>query len=220
MKMTSDQSVLIDEPVEFSLASDRRLYWVLKRGFDLGVSVLLLGPLVIFAAVLLILNPVFNKGPLFYVQTRMGRDCRPFATLKFRSMRVATPADGPARGHDDPIEHHRITALGGLLRKTRIDELPQILSVLKGDMSLIGPRPDTYSHAMVFCRTVPGYAARHVVRPGISGLAQVTQGYAVGVEATRVKTALDLRYVRSAGYWMDLSIVVKTIICVILRRGA
>lgn len=106
------------------------------------------------------------------------------------------------------------------MRKTRIDELPQILNVLKGEMSLIGPRPDFYEHACVFVTTIPRYAERHVVRPGISGLAQVDLGYAVGSTATRKKVEKDLHYIQHAGFLMEARLFLATIVTVVIMAGA
>ncbi|CUH79081.1 sugar transferase [Tropicibacter naphthalenivorans] len=185
-----------------------------KRVFDILMSLALLPLLMVFMLTLLVLNPFYNKGNLFYVQRRMGRDCKAFPAIKFRSMRAATVA----RSADDPLEVDRITPLGGFLRKSRIDELPQILNVLRGDMSLIGPRPDYYDHAVHFLREVRGYRQRHSVRPGISGLAQTELGYIEGVEATRRKVSADLYYITHASLKLELWIVWRTL-SVVLRRG-
>ncbi|MBN2907698.1 MAG: sugar transferase [Rhodobacteraceae bacterium] len=193
------------------------LFWASKRIFDLGMSILLLPVLAICALVLLILNPFGNPGPLFFVQIRMGRDCRAFRAIKFRSM---VPMERMRRGHDDPIEHDRITPLGRVLRRSRIDELSQILNVLRGEMSLIGPRPDYFAHAKVFMRAIPEYRHRHVVRPGISGLAQVDLGYIEGIEATRAKAYADLAYIRNAGFALDGKLVWRTIQTVVRHQGA
>ncbi|MDQ7080722.1 MAG: sugar transferase [Paracoccaceae bacterium] len=194
-----------------------KLFWACKRGFDIGVSLLLVFVLIPVAGVLVVLNPFLNKGPLFYIQERMGRNCMPFRAIKFRSM---IHVGEILRGHEDPIEIERITMLGRLMRKCRIDELPQIINVLKGEMSLIGPRPDYYEHAKVFRASVPGYAERHVIRPGISGLAQVEVGYTQGCEATRKKVAADLHYIRNAGFRMEAWLVWKTLVTIIGFRGA
>lgn len=162
---------------------------VTKRSFDIIMSLALLPFLAILAVALLILNPFYNKGSLFFVQRRMGRNCEPFQAIKFRSM---TDVPQVSRSADCPLEVDRITPLGGFLRKSRIDELPQILNVLRGDMSLIGPRPDYYDHAVHYLEQVRGYRQRHAVRPGISGLAQTELGYIEGVEATKRKVSADL----------------------------
>lgn len=192
-------------------------FWISKRVFDIALSICLLPILFASGLALLIFNPFLNRGPMFYSQTRMGKDCLPFTAVKFRSM---TAIGGIVRGADDPIEQHRITILGSIIRKIRIDELPQILNVLKGDMSLIGPRPDYFDHASEYYVTIPEYRLRHTVRPGISGLAQVRLGYAEGTKATRTKTSMDLEYIRNAGFGLDSKLVFETIRCVILRSGA
>jgi len=200
-----------------SIIGGSRFFWLCKRIFDILASLLLMVILVPTAMLLVILNPLFNRGPLFFVQERMGKGCLPFKAIKFRSM---THIGEIIRGHEDPIEIERITPLGKLMRKCRIDELPQIINVLKGDMSLIGPRPDYFEHARAFQASVPGYTERHVVRPGISGLAQVEIGYVEGCEGTRKKVAADLRYIRNAGFRMELTLIWKTLLTVLGFRGA
>lgn len=191
-------------------------FWVAKRILDILFSLLLLPILIAFALILLLINPIWNRGSLFFIQDRMGKDCLPFRAIKFRTME---PIDAIQRGHDDPIEHDRITRLGRLLRKSRIDELPQILNVLIGDMSLIGPRPDYFVHAETYTQIIPGYRERHAIRPGISGLAQVHLGYVECSEGTKSKTLADLYYIRNAGYGLDAKIFLRTIYTVIARAG-
>ncbi|MCG7522813.1 sugar transferase [Ruegeria sp. Ofav3-42] len=180
------------------------------------MSTLVLLPLAVLCGiVLLILNPFWNKGPLFFLQERMGRNCEPFTAYKFRSMR---PAEKIERSADCPLEEDRITTLGRFLRKSRLDELPQIINVIKGEMSLVGPRPDYIEHARNYLTQVPGYQERHGVRPGISGWAQVELGYIEGTDATRRKVQADLYYIANAGLAMEARIVWKTL-AVMLRRG-
>lgn len=188
-----------------------------KRGFDISVAAILLPVMVGIALVIFLLNPLWNRGPLFFRQTRMGRSCRPFRAVKFRTMR---PASSISRGPDDPLEADRITPLGRLLRRTRLDELPQLVNVLAGDMSLIGPRPDYWDHALHYLETVPGYRQRHAVRPGITGLAQVDAGYAEGIGATVQKTRHDLRYIRASGPAMELYVLRRTVRVILTGNGA
>lgn len=162
------------------------------------------------------LNPFFNRGPLLFVQTRMGQDCSAFSAIKFRTM---VPAARITRSADDPLERDRITPLGQILRKTRIDELPQILNVLRGEMSLIGPRPDYFHHARKYMRSIPGYRRRHSVRPGISGLAQTDLGYVSSTEGTRLKVRLDLHYVDNLGAKLDAYVFWRTLVTVFGRKG-
>jgi len=192
-------------------------FWASKRLFDIVASLVLLPVLGFAAIILLVLNPFWNKGELFYTQKRMGRYCQPFKAIKFRSM---SGVKAIARGPDDPMETDRITALGKFLRKCRLDELPQILNVLAGQMSLIGPRPDYYPHAASFIKNVPGYRERHMVRPGISGLAQVNLGYAEGTDATRQKVNADHNYIKNAGFTQEATLVLRTIKTVLSRAGS
>jgi len=190
----------------------------MKRGFDLFVSLFILLPVTLFcAAALIILNLFGNKGPLIYSQERMGRNCIPFTAYKFRTMR---PAKTILRTANCPLEEDRITPLGRFLRKSRIDELPQIINVIKGEMSLIGPRPDYITHARQFLFEVPGYQERHSVRPGISGWAQVELGYIEGTEATRKKVLADLHYIANASLAMEARIVWRTLSVIVRRGGA
>jgi lipopolysaccharide/colanic/teichoic acid biosynthesis glycosyltransferase len=196
----------------------RDAYPLVKRGFDLGFATLVLLPATLITAlVLVVVNPVHNPGPLLYWQKRMGHGCRPFKAVKFRTMTVTGRA---RRGPDDPVERDRITRLGNWLRRTRFDELPQILNVYRGEMSLIGPRPDCFRHALHFKRVIPEYRHRHAIRPGISGLAQIELGYAEATEATVRKTRADLAYIRHAGFRLDMWIVWQTILTVAGGRGA
>lgn len=187
-----------------------------KRGFDIAVSLLLLPVLGLIAAGLLVLNPVFNRGTLMHRQLRMGYAGQPFMAYKFRSMRhVATQT----RGAFDRLEEDRISKLGALMRKCRIDELPQILNVLRNEMSLIGPRPDLFDHALAYQKQVPGYAARHQVMPGISGLAQTEIGYVDGLKGIRRKVAADHYYIAHASLHFDLWIAWRTLCVIAGRKG-
>jgi lipopolysaccharide/colanic/teichoic acid biosynthesis glycosyltransferase len=185
-----------------------KLFWAGKRAFDIVISAL--GIPIIFAigVLLYIVNPIWNPGPLLYRQRRMGRGGHVISVWKFRSM---VPGNASARGPSDPVEADRITPLGNWIRRTRIDELPQCLNVLVGEMSLIGPRPDTLLHARDFSRQVPGYSDRYVIRPGISGYAQVQMGYAEGYDLTAEKTRLDLDYIQNAGWRNEWDVFWKTI---------
>lgn len=193
--------------------------WVfagLKRGFDLTVAIILLVPLIVVSSMVLIANPFFNEGRLFFIQKRMGKGTQPFFAIKFRTM---TDVGHGSRGAHDPVEKDRITPLGHFLRKTRIDELPQIINVLRGEMSLIGPRPDYYEHALEYLETVPGYGARHIVRPGISGYAQIKIGYAATPEAVAAKVNADLHYIRNRRTRLEAWIFWRTLVIVFHRRG-
>lgn len=212
------QGVLADSvlaQLRLSPAIRWKLFGVTKRLFDIGLSLFLMPVLLMLIAGLLLLNPLFNRGSLFFVQSRMGHHCRSFRAYKFRTMTA-----GASRGPNDPLERDRITPLGGFLRRTRLDEIPQILNVLKGEMSLIGPRPDYYDHAVTYLDVIQGYRERHMVRPGISGLAQTEVGYAEGVEATRAKVRADLYYITHTGFALEAWIFWRTLLTVFGRAGA
>ncbi len=195
-----------------------RAFWAAKRAFDIVVALLGLPIIAMVALGLMVVNPVWNPGPLLYRQQRMGRGGGVMTVWKFRTMR---PDDGIiTRGPDDPLEEDRITPLGGWLRQARIDELPQFLNVLFGSMSLIGPRPDYIDHARFYAKVVPGYRSRYAVRPGISGWAQVRLGYAEGFEVTAEKTRFDLLYIRRAGWWLEMRIFWRTIVVMVTGFGA
>ena len=193
-----------------------KLFWINKRIFDIFVSLLLLPLFIIIVIILFILNRFFNSGELFFIQERMGKNCEVFFAIKFRTM---TYTKEITRKYNDPIEINRITPLGRILRKMRIDELPQVLNVLKGEMSLIGPRPDYYFHALKYLENVEGYRERHAIRPGITGLSQIRLGYAETLEATINKTSIDNYYIQNLSYIIELKIIFNTILTIIKGLG-
>ena len=193
-----------------------KLFWINKRIFDIILSLLLLPLFFITSIILIVCNQFFNQGRLFFIQKRMGKNCDFFFVIKFRTMFHTKEI---TRKHNDPIEINRITPLGRILRKLRIDELPQILNVLKGDMSLIGPRPDYYTHAKEYLKNVEGYRERHSVRPGITGLSQIRLGYIESLEATSKKTSIDNYYIQNVGYIIELKIILYTILVIIRGSG-
>ena len=193
-----------------------KLFWANKRTFDIFVSLLLLPFFIIFVVVLLVLNKFFNPGRLFFIQDRMGKNCEMISVIKFRTM---THIEEISRKYDDPIEINRITPLGRILRKMRIDELPQILNVLKGDISLIGPRPDYYVHALEYLKLVDGYRERYDIRPGISGLSQIRLGYVENLDATSKKVSIDNYYMQNLSYITEFKIIMSTLLIIIRGLG-
>lgn len=179
---------------------------VLDRAAAAGLLVLL-GPVLLVAAGLV---KATSRGPALYTQTRVGLGGRPFRILKLRTMthdaEAGTGATWAVPG--DP----RVTRVGRLLRKTHLDELPQLVNVLKGEMSLVGPRPERPEviAAKGLADRVPGYADRLAVRPGVTGLAQVWLPPDVGLDCVRRKLALDVHYIRNAGPWTDLALLACT----------
>ena len=187
-----------------------------KRILDI-IAVALLAPFALIAGLgLLVLNPFFNKGALLFRQTRMGQDCVPFTAYKFRSMKEAAPVK---RGAFDALEEDRITTLGCLIRKLRIDELPQLFNILKGYMTLVGPRPDFIDHANVYVEEIPGYRDRYAVRPGVTGLAQTEVGYVSDEVGFRRKVAADLMYIRKMSLLFDIKVILRTVQIVVARHG-
>lgn len=187
----------------------------LKRGFDIVLALVLLGPVGLVCLIVAALNPFLNPGPLFFNQVRMGRGGRPFVMYKLRTMTGAPESNGLLA--DDS---HRITRFGAFLRSKRLDELPQVLNVLLGQMSFVGPRPEQHDHYAEILRHLPGYKARLVVRPGISGLAQVESGYARELGEVRTKLRYDLHYIRNMGLAMELYVIGQTFKVLVTGFGA
>lgn len=159
-----------------------------------------------------------SRGPVIYRQERVGRGGRSFWLLKFRSMRSDAEADGVARwaAERDP----RVTRVGKVIRLTRIDEIPQVINVLRGEMALVGPRPERTVFVEQLRREIPDYDERHRVLPGITGWAQVNIPYGASVEDARAKLAYDLDYARRRSLRFDLVILAATVRVVLFRAGA
>jgi exopolysaccharide biosynthesis polyprenyl glycosylphosphotransferase len=190
----------------------------LRRCLDIAGSLCLLLatlPLLVVTAAAIRLD---SPGPVFYRQERVGRGGRVFTLYKFRSMRVDAEAAGAPRWatrRDD-----RVTRVGRLIRLTRIDEIPQALNVLAGNMSLVGPRPERPAFVEQLSRAIPHYDDRAVVRPGITGWAQVNYPYGASVEDARMKLAYDLYYVKHRSLFLDLLILVATVRVVLFQEGS
>ena len=199
------------------IISGSSFYWISKRIFDIMISIFLLPIMFILILFLVLLNPFLNKGSIFFTQKRMGKNCKAFRVFKFRTM---LPSNEILRDYDDPLEYERITSLGRFVRRTRLDEIPQILNVLKGDMSLIGPRPDYYDHACSYMKNISTYEARHAIRPGLTGLSQIRLGYANGLKETEKKAILDCYYIENAGFLLDIKIIFGTIFIVLFQTGS
>ena len=188
----------------------------LKRLADLflaSVLLLITAPFVLASALLIWLD---DRGPIMYAQQRSGWLGRPFRVLKLRTMTVQ-PSDAPAMWTTPGDQ--RITSVGGLLRRFRIDELPQLLNVLKGEMSLIGPRPERPELEHNLECEIPHYRKRHWMRPGLSGWAQVCAPYASSVEESDLKLSYDLYYLRHFSTWFDLLILFRTVKIILKAQG-
>ncbi|MEZ5935072.1 MAG: TIGR03013 family PEP-CTERM/XrtA system glycosyltransferase [Alphaproteobacteria bacterium] len=185
-----------------------RLRSVAKRGTDLVYSTLILTAVLPLLPLLALLVKLDSPGPVLYRQKRVGLDGRLFEIYKFRSMRADAEADGKAqwaRAADD-----RITRFGHVLRRSRLDELPQLFNVLKGDMSIVGPRPERPEFTENLAAVLPLYAKRHTVRPGITGWAQINYPYGASIEDAREKLEYDLYYVKNYSLFLDLVTMIQT----------
>jgi sugar transferase (PEP-CTERM system associated) len=189
-----------------------------KRSFDLAAAAALL--LVAWPAMLLVALAVRleDGGPVFYRQVRVGEGGRSFELAKFRSMRTDAEGDGVARwaSRDD----NRTTRVGGFIRKTRLDELPQLFNVLAGDMSFVGPRPERPQFVQQLNGEIRYYNVRHSVKPGLTGWAQLRYPYGASVSDAQEKLKFDLFYVKNQGLVFDFMILLQTVEVVLFRRGA
>lgn len=191
-----------------------------KRGLDLVFAVILL---VLFSPFMLLTVAAIVRedgwrAQVFFTQTRVGLDGREFRIFKFRSMRVDAEAQAAAQWaqEDDP----RITRAGVFMRKHRLDELPQLFNVLKGDMSLVGPRPERPEFVCELAEKIPYYAVRHQVRPGITGWAQLGYPYGASDEDANAKLRFDLYYVKNRSTFLDFLILLRTVEVVLIRKGS
>jgi exopolysaccharide biosynthesis polyprenyl glycosylphosphotransferase len=191
-------------------------YQFIKRCIDLITAIVLIPILLPFFLVLAICIRIESRGSVLFIQPRLGYRGRVFQMLKFRSMHIDRGGGGFTNPKNDP----RITRVGQFIRKYRIDELPQVFNVLLGQMSFIGPRPESYELSKWYEKDVPFFAYRHVVRPGISGWAQVEQGYAAEVDGMKLKLEYDFYYIKYFSFWLDLLITFKTIKTIFTGFGA
>ncbi|MEM7129386.1 MAG: sugar transferase [Chloroflexota bacterium] len=194
-----------------------RLYEFCRRLLDILIGLQGCIMMIPMLPVIWIINRIYAPGPLFYLQERTGKSGKPFQIVKFRSMIVDAEKFSGAvwAEEDDP----RITPVGKFLRQTRLDELPQFWNILKGEMSIIGPRPERPHFVELLSEQIPFYKARHSVKPGLTGWAQVQYSYTSSVEDTAVKLQYDLFYIKYQGLVIDTKILLKTIGVVIGFKG-
>jgi len=188
-----------------------------KRAVDFVLALFMLAiswPLMIATALFVRFD---SPGPILFTQERVGRDGKPFTLFKFRSMRAdAEKLSGPVWAtQDDP----RITKSGKFIRKTRLDELPQLFNVLAGHMSLVGPRPEREHFVEDLAKKIPYFRQRHIVKPGLTGWAQINYRYGSTFEDAVQKLQFDLFYIKNQSLLFDLSILFNTVKIVILRKG-
>ena len=190
---------------------------ILRRLVSIAVSLTALTICLPFIPFIMLAVRLSSPGPIFYRQVRVGLNNRPYAVIKFRTMRQDAEVNGAVwASENDP----RITALGKFMRKTRLDEIPQLWNVLRGEMAFVGPRPERPEFVEWLSREIPLNELRHMIRPGITGWAQVRYRYGASLEDTKNKLEYDLYYVKHQSVGLDLLIMFETIKTIILRRGA
>lgn len=200
----------------FSRSNQNKLYQFFRRLFDILFSILgvLIGLMLL--PLVLIGNLIANRGPLFYTQERVGKNAKPFNIIKLRTMVKNAEQNGAqwAQKNDK-----RITPFGNVLRRLRIDEIPQVINVLKGDMSIIGPRPERPYFVTELAKIIPFYETRHIIKPGLTGWAQIQHRYGYSVEDSLIKLQYDLFYIKHRSIFLDINIIVKTVSTVLYYRG-
>ncbi|CEJ74928.1 glycosyltransferase [[Clostridium] sordellii] len=218
MQTSLDTEIKSNNNVEINkdkINNKKYLYEILKRILDIISSLLGLIVAIPIILVIAIIIKIEDNGPVFYSQQRLGKDEKSFFVYKLRSMKVDAEKYGGVQWaqKDDP----RITKIGKFIRKTRIDEIPQLFNILKGDMSLIGPRPERPELTYKFNKEIPGFIDRLVIKPGLTGLAQVNGGYDISPEE---KLKWDIIYIKNRNIFLDISIIFKTIGVVFTGEGA
>lgn len=202
--------------INFSKNNTNRFYLFGLRVTDIIVSLSGLMVFLLLLPIILIGNLLGNRGPIFYNQKRVGQNGKEFKIFKLRSMVTNAESNGAVWAQKNDT---RITAFGKFLRNTRLDEFPQFINILKGDMSIIGPRPERPVFVKDLEDKIPFYSIRHVVRPGLTGWAQVNYPYANTLEEQETKLRYDLYYIKERNAFLDFKILIKTITTVLFFRG-
>ncbi len=209
-----DFSDEIAKNLDYSIVNDSILFKIYSRILDIILSII---GLIISIPIIIVFGLLIKKeddGPIFYKQDRLGKDGKIIFIYKLRSMKINSEKnDSLWTEKNDP----RVTNIGKFIRKSRIDEIPQFFNILKGDMSMIGPRPERPNLTMEFNERIPGFINRLVIKPGLTGYAQVNGGYDISVED---KIKKDLYYIKHRNLFLDISILLKTIKVVLTGEGA
>jgi exopolysaccharide biosynthesis polyprenyl glycosylphosphotransferase len=200
----------------FSRSNQNKLYLAVVRFFELGFSFIGLAVGAFLSPLILLGNSIGNRGKLFYKQERVGKDGVVFNILKFRTMVKNAELDGAVFA---AMNDSRVTKFGKFLRKSRIDEIPQFFNILKGDMAIIGPRPERPYFVKEIMVLMPFYDTRHVIKPGLTGWAQVNYAYGATIDDSLIKLQYDLYYIKHRSFYLDLNIALKTITTVLFYRG-
>ncbi|MFH1956354.1 MAG: exopolysaccharide biosynthesis polyprenyl glycosylphosphotransferase [Patescibacteria group bacterium] len=202
--------------LENFLEINKQMFEKLKRVIDIIFSLILFVPLIIFYPFIAIAIKINSAGPVLYKQKRVGKNGKIFEIFKFRSM-LKNAEEGGVQWAKEKDE--RITWSGNILRKTRLDELPQIWNVLMGDLSFVGPRPERPEFVKELENKIPHYSMRHIVRPGLSGWAQINFPYGASVEDAMEKMQYDLYYIKNRNLLLEISIILKTIMTILSHSG-
>lgn len=200
----------------FSRSNQNQLYLIVVRFLEIVISFLGLTMGILLLPFILAGNFVGNKGPLFYSQERIGRNGLPFQILKLRTMIKNAESNGAVFTTSNDS---RITSFGKFLRKARLDEIPQFLNILKGEMAVIGPRPERPVFVNEIAEVMPFYETRHVIKPGLTGWAQVNYAYGETIDDSLIKLQYDLYYIKHRSFFLDINIILKTFSTVLFYRG-
>lgn len=200
----------------FSRSNQNQLYLLFVRILEVLTSLIGLFFGILLTPFILVGNAIANKGKLFYLQERIGKNGEAFKMIKFRTMKTNSETKGAVFA---TINDSRVTSFGKFLRKTRIDEFPQFINILKGDMAVIGPRPERPVFVNEIANVMPFYETRHVIKPGLTGWAQVNYSYGETIQDSLIKLQYDLYYIKHRSIFLDISIIFKTISTVLFYRG-
>lgn len=200
--------------MESHINSIPRSFWIYKKAIDLFFAVSLLPGLMLCVIILAVLNPIYNPGSIFFRQQRVGLNGKVFTIFKFRT--VVNPGTENQLTND---QRSKLTGLGAFMRSTRVDEVPQILNVLLGHMSMIGPRPEQVQLYKIYANAMPNFYLRQKTKPGITGLAQLRFGYTSDAEGAGKKLRWDLVYLQSLGFRTETHLVLRTFTFVMKGLG-
>ena len=200
----------------FSRSNQNHLYLLVIRIVEIIFSLIGLAFGLLFFPLIFIGNLIGNRGSIFYTQERVGKNGMVFKIYKYRTMVENAEKNGAVFAAQNDI---RITSFGKILRKTRLDEFPQFLNILKGEMAIIGPRPERPIFVNEIADIMPFYETRHVIKPGLTGWAQVNYSYGDSIEDSLVKLQYDLYYIKHRSIFLDINIVIKTFSTVLFYRG-
>lgn len=200
----------------FSRSNQNKLYLLTVRVFEIVISLLGLAVGLVLLPLILVGNAIGNRGHLFYSQQRVGKDGVVFEILKYRTMVKNAESDGAVF---TAANDSRVTAFGEFMRKTRMDEFPQFINILKGDMAVIGPRPERPIFVKEIAEIMPFYETRHIIKPGLTGWAQVNYSYGETIDDSLIKLQYDLYYIKHRSIYLDMNIAFKTITTILFYRG-